>query len=66
MSIEGITSLGTRVTSVRGVDNLGSIRATNFVNLFNQETEFLPRNFKTLVINFDFPTSATSATFGNT
>jgi hypothetical protein len=44
-SIKGTTSIGTKVASVKGVDNLRNIKATNFVNLFNQNTKFLCHNF---------------------
>jgi hypothetical protein len=39
-SIKGTTGLG-----IKGVDNLRNIKTTNFVNLFDQEIEFLPHNF---------------------
>jgi hypothetical protein len=44
-SIKGTTSLGTKIISVKGGDNLKNIKATNFVNLFDQETKFLLCNF---------------------
>lgn len=44
-SIKGTTGLGIKVVGVRGVDNLRSIKTTKFVNLFDQEIEFLRHNF---------------------
>lgn len=65
-SIKSTTNLRTKVVGVRGVENLGNIRATTFVNLFDEEIEFPLRNFQTLVINVDFPTSFTLYAFGST
>jgi len=48
-SIKGYTSLGIKVVGVRGVDNLRSIKVTNFVNLSIQEIEFLPHNSRLLI-----------------